>query len=270
MDKGYLLFAIDNPIYARLAYTCALSIKLTQPEGYNGVSVVTNMPDEFSKYKTVFDQVIAYEGPAGMDSRSRAYDYTPYYETVLIDSDMLFLTPVDHYWSIMGGRELFISTAPQTHRGQLFKYGYYRQVFAENSWPDVYNAWTYFKQESTAKKFFDLVKEITDNPDPYIKMFMPNTVYKTVPTDESFALALCILDLVDTATTSWDFPRITHMKPAVQAWPESVYDWTDKLRFSVTDNLQVKLGVWQQSDLLHYVKKDLITDNLITALEQRL
>lgn len=267
MDKGYLLFAIDNENYARLAYACALSIKLTQPAGYNSVSVVTNTPLVFDKYKMVFDHIIEYDGPAGMDSRSRAYDYTPYYETVLLDSDMLFLKPMDHYWDMMSSRELFVATAAQTYRNKQFKYGYYRQVFEENMWPDVYNAWTYFKQEPGAKDFFNLVKEITDNPDFYIKTFMPNTLYKTVPTDEAFALALCILDQVESATTPWDFPRITHMKPAVQQWREGVPDWTDKLRFAMPGPGEVKLGVWQQSELLHYVKKELMTDSVIQILE---
>jgi hypothetical protein len=268
VDKGYLIFAIDNPNYARLAYTCALTIKLTQPAGYNNVSVVTNMIDRFDDYKNVFDEIILYNSVPGMDARSRAYDYTPYYETVLIDSDMLFLRPMDNYWQIINDRELFITSAPQTYNNKQFKYGYYRQVFAENSWPDVYNAWTYFKQEPRAREFFDLVKEITDNPGPYIKMFMPNTLYTSVPTDEAFALALCMLDLIEYAVPGWDFPRITHMKPAVQQWREGVPDWTNVLRFSMTETGKVKLGVWQQSDLLHYVKKELITDDMIKMLEQ--
>lgn len=271
MNKGYLIFATGGKHYARLAYACALSIKLTQPAGFDQVSVVTDIPDSFAEYKKVFDHVILYTGPDGMDARSRACDYTPYAETVLIDADMLFLTPMDHYWDIMSRRDMFISTSPQTYRGQKFKYGYYRRVFEENSWPDIYNAWTYFKRDSEqVQEFFKLVKHITDNPTPYIKMFMPNTLYTTVPTDEAFALALCISDQVDQVTLNWDFPRITHMKPAVQQWRDSVPDWVEKLRFSFTDPVQVKLGVWHQADLLHYVKKDLITDDIISAMEQQL
>lgn len=268
MRKGYLIFAIDNPYYARLAYACALSIKLTQPNGFNSVSVVSNTISAFNDFKNVFDEIIYYSGPTGMDARSRAYDYTPYDETVLLDADMLFLKPMDHYWTMMGERDLFIASSPQTYRGQTFEYGYYRQVFAENHWPDVYNAWTYFKKDSTlAADFFTQVKEITDNPLPYIKTFIPNTLYKTVPTDEAFALSLCILDLVEQAVPGWDFPRITHMKPAVQQWKEGVPDWTNKLRFSITDAGEVKLGVWQQAELLHYVKKELITNSVLKILE---
>jgi hypothetical protein len=272
--KGYLLFALNADAdgqreYTKLAYACALSIKLTQPDGYNSVSVVTNDVLAFKNYKSVFDNIIEYNGPEGMDARSRAYDYTPYEETVLLDADMLFLQPMNHYWDMMGQRELFITTTPQNYRRDVFVYGHYRQLMQKNKWPDVYNAWTYFKKPSKSTgEFFELVKTMTDNPKQFINMFMPDTMNKTIPTDEAFALALCILDMYEQSCPAWDFPRITHMKPGVQLWKEGVADWTDKLRFSLAEDGQVKLGVWQQTDLLHYVKKALITDDVIKTLEK--
>lgn len=276
MSRGYLLFAINANIdghrqYTKLAYACALSIKLTQPDGYNNVSIVTNEKSALDNYQSVFDHVIDYHGPAGMDARSRAYDFSPYNETVLLDADMLFLTPMDHYWDIMCRQDLFIASSPQNYRGDSFKYGHYRQLLEKNKWPDVYNAWTYFKKSTLAEEFFDLVKIITDHPRQYVNMFMPDTAYKSIPTDEAFSLALCILDLAETACPrGLDFPKITHMKPAVQQWKEGVADWTDKLRFTLTTEGKIKLGVWQQADLLHYVKKALITDSVIETLEQAL
>jgi hypothetical protein len=270
MNKGYLLFAIDNPVYAKLAYACALSIKNTQAV-CNNVTVVTNTLDAFSDYKNIFDEIVVYSGPGGMDARVRAYDYTPYNETVLLDADLLFLKPMDHYWDMMKNRDLFITNAPQTYNGKQFKYGYYRRTMQEHKLPDIYNAWTYFKKESDlAKEFFTLAKEITDNSSVYLNTILTGTAYKSIPTDEAFALALCILDKVNEVVPGWDFPRITHMKPAVQQWKESVPDWADKLRFTIDQDLSVKLGVWQQSDLLHYVKKDLITDEILLLLEQKL
>jgi hypothetical protein len=270
MTRGYLIFAVEHikSNYVTLAYACALSIKLTQPIGYNNVTVVTNRPESFTGHK-VFDNIIEYQGPEGMDARSRAYDYSPYDETVLLDSDMLFLKPMDHYWNMMNNRDLFISSAPQTYKGKRFHYGYYRRVMERNKWPDIYTAWTYFKKSNVAQEFFDLAKTITDNPTPYINMFLSDTLYKNIPTDEAFALALCMLDLCELAVPPWPFPRITHMKPAVQNWSESIPDWTDKLRFSITKNIEIKLGVWSQSDLLHYVKKDIISSDVITLLEKQ-
>jgi hypothetical protein len=276
MTQGYLLFAINMDQdgareYSKLAYACALSIKGTQPAGFNSVSVVTNDPAAFAGYQPVFDHIIDYTGPLGMAARSRAYDFTPYSETVFLDADMLFLRPMDHYWDIMGQQDLFITTAPQTHRGRRFRYGYYREIMQKNQWVDVYSAWTYFKKPNAlAGEFFELVKTMTDDPQPFINLFMNGSLYKSIPTDEAFALSLRILDIEDQVCPDWDFPRITHMKPAVQGWRESIADWTDKLQFSMHSHDKIKLGVWQQSELLHYVKKELITDAVIQQLEQAL
>jgi hypothetical protein len=269
-DKGYLLFAIDtkDTEYSKLAYACALTIKLTQPEEYNNISVVTNVKHRFDKKIQVFDNVIDYQGPLGMDSRSRAYEFSPYQKTVLLDSDMLFLKPMDHYWDQVINLNLFITSSPQNYKGKTFSYGPYRKVFVDCELPDIYNAWTYFCKSAQAEEFFNLVKLMTDNPDPFIKKFLPGLGLNNIPTDEAFALSLCILGLEDQAVyPEWDFPRITHMKPLVQGCKEYLVDWTEKIRMLVDQRGQVTLGVWQQTELLHYVDKTIITDDIIKTLE---
>ena len=271
MTSGYLLFAQDNSnvSYSKLATACALSIKLTQPDGYNSVSVVTNNIGYFDT--TLFDHVIPSGPLVGWAARSRAYDLSPYDQTVLLDSDMLFLKPMDYIWKHMSKLDLFVASTPQTHRGQLFCYGFYRKIFQSNYWPDVYSAWTYFKKSDTAKEFFDTVKMLTDNAKEFIDIGLANTGLETLPTDEAFALALAILELEDHAVfPDWGFPRITHMKPAVQEWKENIVDWHEKLRFTIDTSGRVRLGVWEQTELLHYVKKELITDDVIQTLRAAL
>ena len=264
MSRGYLLFAIDteNVNYTQLALACALTIKITQPDGYNSVALVTNSPND----NPVFDHVINYTGPTGMDARSRAYDYTPFDETVLLDADMLFLKDMSHYWNYMH-KDLFVCTSPQNHKGHSFSYGYYRRLFEDNKLFDVYNAWTYFRKTQQVKDFFDTVKLLTDHPEQFISQCLPMSNLTTIPTDEAFALALGMLD-IDAVESRWDFPRITHMKPMVQGWNEYTVDWQDKLRFQLDQQGQVKLGPWAQTELLHYVNKELITDDIIKTLER--
>jgi hypothetical protein len=265
MSKGYLLFAIDGKInYSKLAYACALSIKRTQPENYNSVSIVTNNIEYFAD-KSIFDNVIKYDSAQiGMDVRSLSYDYSPYDETVILDSDMLFLKPMDHYWDMMGDMDLYISTAPQTHRGKQFHYGYYRKIFEDNHWTDVYSAWTYFKKSDLANEFFDNVKLITDNPKEFLKLYKTHRPMTTIPTDEAFAIAI---EMMDIQFPDWDFPRITHMKSEVQGWKNCSNDWNGYLRFLINEDNQVFTGVWSQLELLHYVNKNLITDQVIDILE---
>ena len=269
MSKGYLLFAINSPTvdYVKLAYACALSIKLTQPEGYNSVSIVTENPNNVDFKHNIFDHIIEYQGPTGMDVRSRGYDFTPYDETVLLDSDLLFLNKVDHYWEAVKDMEILIATCPRNYRHQRFKYGHYRKVFVDHQLDDVYSAWTYFKKTANVQEFFDTVKLLTDNPAFTIKEMLPKGVMKTVPTDEAFALALKITE-IDAVRPEWPFPSITHMKGLVQGWHRPTNEWTDKVRMLVHSDAQVKIGVWQQTDILHYVTKSLITDEVIETLEE--
>lgn len=272
MSRGYLLFAINSKDvdYVRLAYACALSIKNTQPAGYNSVSLVTHNAEAVRQQYSIFDHVIEYNGPTGMDVRSRGYDFTPYDETILLDSDQLFLNPLDHWWDAVKDRDIFIATCPKTYRRKSFKYGYYRKVFKDLELPDVYSAWTYFKKDSEiTKDFFEIVKLITDNPEYFKKTIFKTLPIPNIPTDEAFALAVKMLDLEGIATdTSWGFPSITHMKAVVQGWNSRETEWVDKVRLSVDQAGKVKIGVWQQTDLLHYVNKTVITDEVIKILEK--
>jgi hypothetical protein len=267
--RGYLLFALDTDSidYTRLAYACALSIKITQPDEYNKVAIVTNNPAKVIELYPIFDNVITYNGPLGMDARSRALDYAVYDETVLLDSDMLFLKDMSHYWDMVKDRDIAVASSAKTFEGKKIKFGYYRKVFEDNKLPDVYNAWTYFKKDAAiSKEFFDTVKLVTNNPQYFLKDLISAEHMTSIPTDEAFALAVSMLDIVDLAV-SHDTPSITHMKGMVQGWSDHVIDWTDRLRFSMDITGQVSLGVWKQHELLHYVNKDIIHESTIKTLE---
>jgi hypothetical protein len=271
MTKGYLLIALDTKKvdYSQLAYACAMSIKHTQPVDLNQITLVTNNIDKAKTFKCswVFNNIIQYQGPAGMDSRSRAYDFSPYDETVLLDSDMLFLKPMNHYWYFLKNHYLYLNTWPQTYRARPFRYGFYRKVFEKYKLLDVYNAWTYFKKDEKTKEFFDLVKLLTDNPIPFINKFLPNSKLTSLPTDEAFALAAKILDIEDEVTSLHPIAPITHMKSMVQGWQGNSEDWTDHAGFNFDLHQKTKIGAWGQRELLHYVDKNIINNSKLEVLE---
>ena len=203
-----------------------------------------------------------------MDARASAYDLSPYDETVLLDSDMMLLQPLDYCWEMVNDLDLYIASSPQDYRQRKFKYGAYRTEFKQNNWPDVYSAWTYFKKSPYAEKFFTTVKFIIKNQQEFLTNVLPDSMLTNIPTDEAFAIALAILGIEDTVVRpDWQSPRITHMKPAVQKFDNDVAEWNDNLRFMMNTLGQIKLGVWQQADILHYVKKELITENDLIMLE---
>ena len=114
MSKGYLVIAQNsNYDYVRMAYALALSITNTQ-KSVRRISIAidknTIVPD---KYKTVFDQVIQmpFDDDAELadwkiNNKWKYYYMTPYDHTVILDTDMLFLSDVGHWWDYFANRSL--------------------------------------------------------------------------------------------------------------------------------------------------------------------
>lgn len=269
--QGYFMIAnsTHDIDYLKLAYACALSIKLTQPEGFNAISVATLTPDVVSTYKMpwVFDNVLKYEGPKGMDARSRAYEFTPYVETVFLDSDLLFLNDVSHWWPHMKKHDLYVATRPMTFRGTTMTDKSYRKTFEDNKLPDFYSGWLYFKQSRETTKFFRVLEALTDYPELW-KEQLTSYNFESLPTDEACALTAKMLDMVeDISNPRLPFPKMTHMKSKSQGLGSDSYNWTEHISFNYNSDMNVKIGPYAQTDILHYTKKDLITDNFINTLE---
>ena len=273
LDKGYFMIAnnVKETNYIRLAYITALTIKLTQPEGYGNVSIATTNVKQAQALKLswVFDSIIDYEGPKGMNARSRAYEHTPYKETVFIDGDFLFLNDVSHWWTHMQKHDLWCATRPMTFRGDTMNSKYYRKVFTENNLPDFYSGWLYFKQSRETSKFWDIMRALTDYPETW-KSQLTNCNFESIPTDEACALTAKMLDIVeDMSDPKLPFPRFTHMKSRSQGFGDSAGNWTDYIAFHYNKDFNVKIGPYHQQDILHYTQKDLISENLVNMLEEK-
>lgn len=273
LPKGY--FMIANPTqatdYLKLAYVTALTIKLTQPEEFNRVSIATTQPQVVQNYRFpwVFDNVIKYEGPKGMSCRSRVYEFTPYKETVFLDSDLLFLNDVSHWWPHMQKHDVYVASRVTTFRGDTVTDRSYREVFDKNNLPDFYSGWLYFKQSRETTKFFRVFEALTDYPELW-KDQLEDCKYQELPTDEACALTAKMLDIIeDVSNPNVPFPRFTHMKSRSQGLGTETYSWTEQLPFMYTKDLNIKLGPYAQADVLHYTKKDLITDNFLKTLEEQ-
>jgi hypothetical protein len=221
-ERGYLTFAQNGDTdYLRMAYALALSLKATQGETIPHLSVVItpgmNVPD---KYRAVFDEVIdvpwldeARESSWKLENEWKAYHATPYKETVKLDADMLFLSDVSHWWSTFES-DLFACTQVETYRGQLATSDFYRKTFTANQLPNVYSAFTFFRYSDMAQEFFELCEIIFHNWQKFFHEYLePDTRPKVVSTDVVFALAMKLLDLSETCTSSYlPAPRFVHMR----------------------------------------------------------
>ena len=274
MKFGYLLVVAENEFvdYLQLAYALAISIKNTQKPGFNQVALVINDKQKLKDLNSswVFDHVIEWNQETFWDGRSWMDHLTPFEYTVCLDVDMLFMRDYSHWVEyFIENSELYVANKSYTYRGEIAVDHHYRKTFIKNDLPNLYSMYTFFKKDSEAvKEFFDLGRYIIKNPIEFSNIFLSDHKPRVVGTDESFALAAKILDITDDIAYPLEFPRVVHMKPMIQNWPWPADCWSDHVGFYLNQKGQLKIGNYQQNDIVHYVEKDKINAEMIHILEE--
>lgn len=286
MSKGYICVVQNNEEtdYLRLAYALALSIKNTQ-SGVNKLSIVTDIKvkDMPKRCRKAFDKVIPIKKDKAADSDWKLdnivdlYDYTPYDETVMLDSDMVFLTDVSHWWKYLSLKNVWFTTHARNFKSEPVPHNtIYREEFVYNQIPSVYNAFFYFKKSEDSKALFDMMKKVHKSWDQCVDKFLFRRRPKVFSTDLAFGLSIKLLDM-ENATTFPDisFPYFTHMKMQNQNWVlldrHFDGDWSQCVDVSFdkfNDSLGLKIASVRQLGVFHYHIKEFITDDMIRILEK--
>lgn len=275
MNFGYLLVVSTNTNvnYASLAYALALSIKSTQKSGYDQVALVIDDLNVVNKFKSpwVFDHVIEWNQEKFWDGRSWMDRLSPFDATVCLDVDMLFLRDYSHWIDyFIESSNLYIANKSYTYRGELVTDTFYRKAFSKNDLPNLYSFYTFFKKDSDlSKDFFTLARYIIKNPIEFSNVFLSNYKPKILGTDEAFALSAKLLDIQNQISYELDFPKVIHMKGMIQNWPWPSEHWDDHVGFYFNKQAQLKIGNYQQFDIVHYVKKDKVNVEIIGILEEK-
>ena len=273
MSFGYLLIVSEHDTvdYLNLAYALAISIKNTQKPGYDQVALVIDNKEKVNKLKSswVFDHVIEWDQETFWDGRSWMDQLSPFDATVCLDVDMLFMRDYSHWVDyFLENCDLYVANKSYTYRGELVYDSYYRKSFIKNNLPNLYSFYTFFKKDSLiSKDFFELGRQIIKNPVEFTNTFLTEYKPKILGTDEAFALAAKILDIQDQIAYPLEFPRVVHMKPMIQNWPWPADLWSDHIGFYLNKKAELKLGNYQQLDIVHYVEKDKINREMISILE---
>lgn len=292
--RGYITIAQQSGgvDYLRMAYALALSLRATQSTvPYLTVAVLPNT-EVPKKYADVFDEVV--EIPWGDDAAQeewkihnkwKVYHITPYEETVLLDSDMLFTTDVSQWWDWMSLRNMWATTIPRTYKGEHVD-SHYRELFTRNSLPMVYSAFMYFRQHEDVHAVFDSARRLiyhwsslrnyyqyrqTSLAD--IDIYKTNLrfrygwqhPYKSYPSkvsgDLMFAMAMMANGFETEYAPSSDLPTFVHMK-------DHEYNWTKELPWSLKDDLTLTVNNHVQRYPFHYCLKDFLNDDIIRKLER--
>ena len=274
MNFGYLIVVSSNDKvdYPMLAYALALSIKNTQKPGYDKVALVIDDPHQITRFNStwVFDQVIHWDKEKHWDGRSWMDELSPFEYTVCLDADMLFLRDYSHWVDyFVENCELYVANKSYTYRNELVVDKEYRKTFLANDLPNLYSFYTFFKKNSElVSEFFTLGRFILKNPKEFSNQFLAEYKPKVVGTDEAFALSAKILGIDDEIAYDLEFPRVVHLKPLVQNWPWPANLVSDHVGFYLNRKGQLKIGNYQQQDIVHYVEKDKINIEMINILEE--
>ena len=274
MTFGYLIVISKNDSvdYLKLAYALALSIKNTQQEGFDNVALVTDNIEDVKKLKSswVFNEIIEWNQETFWDGRSWMDKLSPWDNTICLDADMLFFRDYSHWAEyFIDNSELYIPNKSYTYRGEIVKDSYYRKTFELNNLPNLYSFYTFFKKDSEiAEEFFSLGRYILKNPNEFKNVFLENYLPKVVGTDEAFSLAAKILDIQDDISYDLEFPKVVHLKPMIQNWPWPADKVSDHVGFYFDLQGKLKIGNYQQQDIVHYNEKNYVTDEIISILEE--
>jgi len=274
MNFGYLIIVSKHETvdYDSCAYALALSIKNTQKQGYDRVALVIDDKSRLENFKSlwVFDEIIEWDEQTFWDGRSWMDKLSPFDYTVCLDSDMLFFRDYSHWIDyFVENSDLYVANKAYTYRSDIVTSDYYRKTFTKNNLPNLYSFWTFFKKDSDiTEEFFSLVRHITTKPTEFSNLFLSEHKPKIIGTDEAFALAAKILDIEDDIAYDLEFPRVVHFKGGVQNWPWPAELASDHVGFYLDSRGNLKLGNYQQTDIVHYVEKDKMTKEAISILEE--
>jgi putative lipoic acid-binding regulatory protein len=278
MSKGYVILAQNNDKndYVKMAYVAAMSIKISQSLVKN-VTLITDVPDAVPHhYRKAFDQILpiiwyddALNSEWKIENRWKIYHITPYEQTVVIDSDMLFLTDISHWWNYFEkNHNLFITDKVMTYRNEEITSDYYRKTFTSNKLPNTYSAFTYFKKSEEAEIFWKLVEIIVKNWKEFYQKYLESNKPSHLSIDVAFALAVKILGYEDKVFSKFDYPTFTHMKARGQNWRQFKDSWMDIVTVYFNDKCQLKIGNYSQEGIFHYTEKNFLNDNVYYNYEK--
>jgi hypothetical protein len=283
MSRGYICIAqnTESVDYLQQAYALALNLKLTQST-VNNLTVCVDAETKkliTNKHRRVFDHVVdipwnddAEHAEWKIHNKWKYLHMTPYDETVILDTDMMFPVDVSHWWDILCQRDVWATTKVKTYRGETVTGDYYRKCFTANDLPNVYTAFFYFKKSDLASELFAMTEIVFQHWQRFFYKYMPAGKPDNLSGDVAFALAMQLLGIQHECTRENidAVPTFVHMKSHIQNVPTSLisHNWCETVPTYYRSYNDFKIGNFQQLLPVHYVEKSWLTDSMINQLEK--
>lgn len=178
----------------------------------------------------------------------QVYEASPYDETIKLEADMIIPRNIEHWWEILGQKDIVVCSKIRDFKGELSHNRAYRRFIDDNNLPDCYNAITYFKKSELAEKFFKIVRDVFENWEQY-KQTLKCNPQELATTDWAYSIASHIIGVENTSLPNFDELSIIHMKQFVNGMPTEV--WTDTLVAECLPN-QIRVNTYPQLYPFHY------------------
>lgn len=264
MDRGIVVVAQNNSEYNYVEQAAVLAMSIKR---HNSIPVSIITDDEVpAGYKQYFDKILpiewgdmASESDWKVENRWKVYHQSPYNETIVMDTDMLVTSNIDHLWEFYKNYDVFFTTNPVTYRGEEITSNHYREFFEENNLPNIYCALYYFKKSDFAHMFFEYLELVVKNFDKFQRYLCPKTEQEFVSMDVAIALTIKLLDIEDDVTNKTSsVSRFVHMKPYIQNWEKARNSWQKVVTAHLTTDTDLYIGNIRQTDIFHYTEKDFL------------
>lgn len=254
MSRGFVILAQNTKKvnYIKCAETLAKSIKRVMPN--ENVTLISNDVSMCNYFDNVVELPYGDLEPDSdwkLINDYQVYEASPYDETIKLEADMYIPRSISHWFDILKIKDIAICTKIRNYKGEISNVQAYRRFIYDNNLPDTYNAITYFKKSTTAKKFFDIVCDVFKNWNDY-KSILQCTPQEPVTTDWAYAIASHIIGLENTTVPNFDEFSMVHMKQFIAGTPTE--NWTDTLVYEINDNLRIQ--TYTQQYPVHYVYKN--------------
>ena len=268
-QQGFLTIAanIESVNYLELAYLQALNVKATQT--HNSYAVIvdeeTNKLIE-ERHKKVFNYIIPVahaRNPFSLETY--AFNFTPFKETVKLESDLLFTRSIDHWWTAFRLKDVCLSTGALNYLSLHSTIRKYRRLFDDNDLPDVYNGLMYFRFSQQATDFFRAARIVFDNWDSVSLLL--KQVDQEPTTDVVYAIATLMVGEENVTMPSMDFLNFVHMKSGFNGWSDA-RSWLETVMHE-RDGDVIRINNTNQYQPVHYYDKTYATKELIEYYESR-
>jgi hypothetical protein len=261
-QQGYFTFAqnTEHVNYLELAYAQALGIKQTQKINKCAVAVDIKTKKLITEeHQKVFDYIIDINDPVAnaMGNEWQVWQLTPFKETIKLESDILFTTNIDHWWTGLRLQEICFTTKIRDYFGNVSKDRSYRKFFDENSLPDIYTGMYYFRFGQHSLELFQYAHAIYANWN-YFRDNLKNCREELPSTDVVFAIAARLLGVELCTNPALDYPSFVHMKGSINHLHPSA-NWQNTLQHEL-DGTNLTINFNKQIWPVHYYQKDFINE----------